>query len=140
MILEAVDPAPRSAAEGEALAAFRTLGELSVEAVGAVEVGDSESVLRILAERARIMERVDDLIVQVMTEPGSRASTAASGAPTALVHAARHLAGLDAALRAAVAAHRDALSRDLNALDSGGAARSAYGGRPRSRETIDVTR
>lgn len=140
MILESVHPAPQSAAESEALAAFRTLGELSEEAVAAVEAGDSEDVLRILAERARIMERVDDLIVRVMTDPGSRARTAASGAPTSLVQAARRLATLDAALRTAVATHRDALSRDLNALEGGGAARSAYGVKQRARDTINVMR
>lgn len=140
MILESTQPAPQSTAEGEALAAFRTLGELSVEAAVAVEAGDSEAVLRILAERARIMERVDDLIVRVMTDPGSRARTAASGAPTSLVQAARQLSILDASLRNAVATHRDSLSRDLNALESGGAARSAYGGRLRGPDTINVMR
>lgn len=140
MMLKRAYPNSRSAAEAEALAAFRTLGELSVEAAVAVEAGDSEAVLRILSERARIMEHLDALIERVMRDAGSPATTAPSGAPTSLLHAARQLAILDASLRTAMATHRDSLSRDLNALENGGAARSAYGGAVRGRDTINVMR
>lgn len=132
---------PPSAAEVDALALFQTLSELSIEAAEAVEANDGETLLRILAERARIMERTEELLAllnEELVRPGS--DSAPSEAAGALLEAARELATLDSSLRTAIGAQRDALGRDLNALESGGAARSAYGGRQRGRDTINVVR
>ncbi len=132
---------PQSSVGADALALIQTLTELSAEAAAAVEANDGETLLRILAERARIMERTEELLAQLGAEIGSPADEAArSEATAALLDAARELAALDARLRTAIGIQRDELARDLNALESGGAARSAYGGRQRGRDTINVVR
>lgn len=123
----------RSATTMDALALYQTLAELSVEATGAAEENDGETVLRILAERVRIMERSEELVGRLLEE-GNPASTAA------VLDAARELASLDASLRDAIGRQRDALGRDLTALENGGVARSAYGGLQRGRDTINVVR
>lgn len=123
----------RSATTMDALALYQTLAELSVEATGAAEANDGETVLRILAERVRIMERSEELVGRLLEE-GNPASTAA------VLDAARELASLDASLRDAIGRQRDALGRDLTALENGGVARSAYGGLQQGRDTINVVR
>lgn len=129
-----------SAAEANALALFRRLEKLSLEAVAAVQDNAGDTLLRILAERSRIMERADDLMVRVMAGSGPTSRAAAPRGPRSLIEATRRLAKLDDNLRAAIETQRDALAHDLNVLDNGGAARSAYGGKQRGSDTINVVR
>lgn len=113
---------------------FERLLVLSVQALEALESGDLDAVGPIFDEREKtIAESGVDGEAPGRSRPATRRS-----APTAEL--AEQLKRADARLALALASRRDEIGRDLEALQSRGPARTAYGPRGRAASSINIVR
>jgi hypothetical protein len=111
--------------------------------MSAVEAADAETLIDILEERALIIESVDNLLLNLpkrVEDPTSRGRSRSADPALELYREATELEASDANLALALASRRDQLARELEALDHGETARSAYEPKRRGRENINVVR
>lgn len=126
---DAIDGTPVALAPGDIV---ERLLALSAQALEALETSDLDAVHPILAER-------EQLIAASSEEAGAHAG--ASGRPPGdLLPLLERLRRSDARLALALASKRDEIRRHLAALDSRGAARSAYGPLRRPPASINAVR
>ena len=133
-ITRSPDAAREPSSDGASLETLRHLLALSARALAAVESGDVGDLDRVMAERE---ERIAAAGAGVQPPSGKRSGAAARGE---LLRVANQLRDADHRLSLALASRRDEFAHDLEALDSGKAARSAYQPSRRPRGQVNIVR
>jgi hypothetical protein len=138
--MRALKTTSREDAAIEGIALFRRLSELSEEAMNAVDAADADTLIHILEERARIIEAVDCLLLNLPSRSERPRETPEGATLEELYRGASLLEAADASLALALASRRDQLAREIDALEQGETARTAYEPRRRGRDNLNVVR
>ena len=112
---------------------FDRLIEISLTALEALQDEDLEQFDRCMADRQMLLEHHSSTPSEMI------ASDLPADRPR-LLDMARRLEDIDARLALAVTSRRDEITLQIEAVDNGGAARSAYSGGTQGRGLIDIVR